>query len=239
VCVWPAEDYCRRLDTCGACAADPLCGWCEVAGCQPATAENAAACEQLRRDEHGDAVLWSTQNAFCPRCSRGTTCGECAAIPGCGWCHAAAKCISGAPAQRSKFLDTVPERRGRDESCVAYVPPGSEPGAAEGCGDMLGCEHFFRPPHGCLTEAHVRSEGGADEDAYSAQHRGARQAQKLRRRLRAACGGWLRRSVLPAEQPRQRGRCADVMPGGLRAREQLVPGGRDGDLVRARAHGLL
>ena len=106
------------------CAADRNCGWCEVKGCLANKDANKAACEALRRaEDHGEAsdpsaALWLEGGAHTPRCNRGETCSECIAIPGCGWCHGASQCISGAAPQRSKFLGFLEEVRGADRTCA-------------------------------------------------------------------------------------------------------------------------
>ena len=116
-------------------------GRLQVKGCLAATDANALSCESLRRTEHGTAVLWNVRlplqsgwvaflsraerfrrgeqvgGAHATRCDRGTSCSECIAIPGCGWCHAASRCISGAAPQRSKHLGALPEVRGEDATC--------------------------------------------------------------------------------------------------------------------------
>lgn len=131
ICPWPEEELCQLHETAGRCAADRNCGWCEVKGCLANKDVNAAACEALRRPEdHGEAsdpnaALWLEGGAHAPRCNRGETCSECIAIPGCGWCHSASQCISGAAPERSKFRGFLEEVRSTDKTCAE--PGDSDP----------------------------------------------------------------------------------------------------------------
>lgn len=146
-CPVPASDCSMNAD-CGACAAAPGCAWCQGRNACVRWPEDHASC-----DGFGTRVAYlpSQCNDATQACEAATTCEDCAALTGCGWCSEAGGTLHAGATGNCFGGTTTPDRVSCDPMSwtatggMCPVPDagtdpdaGTNPDAMPTC-DVLGC----------------------------------------------------------------------------------------------------